>query len=161
MFPSRLSRLFIIGLGLGAGLLGQALVKGRTEDTVLKGRSVARVENRSEYAGSFLGSAETYVFETNDRKLVKVLYQFRAEKDILPEAFLNYAALHTFHVKRDAACDESLEHLAYGLGVNEAGKTEDHHFILKMAKDAPKVTISPDVLPCYVLTPKGLDFVSP
>jgi len=151
----------IISLSLCAGFLGHALVKGSAGGEVLKGRSVARVENRSEYAGSFLGSAETYLFENGDRKLVKVFYRFRAEKDILPEAFLNYAVLHTFHVQRDASCDESLEHLAYGLGVNAEGKAEDHHFVLKMAKGAPKVTINPDVLPCYVLTPKGLDFRDP
>ena|SRR5436190_20972279 len=133
----------------------------RGKEIVLKGRFVAQAQNNLEDVGSFIGYSQLYVFQIENLyghpELVKVSYTFRTIKDQLSSEYLDYSVVHSFTVTRNTLCDDSLEHMAYTQGFDDKGRPVEHQFTLKLAKGAPKLEITKEKLPCYALTPKGLN----
>jgi hypothetical protein len=89
-------------------------------------------------------------------ELAKIFYTFKNADEKLPSSYLDYSIVRKFAVVRDSLCDDSLEHMAYTQGFDEKGHPVDHQFTLKMSKGAPKLAITRDKLPCYMLQPDGL-----
>lgn len=144
----------------GIGVSGNS---GASPDKqIITGRIVAQAENNAEDfgSGSFLGSSQHYVFEIDAPhavpELAKIFYTFKNANEKLPSSYLDYSIVRKFAVVRDSLCDDSLEHMAYTQGFDEKGLPVDHQFTLKMSKGAPKLAITRDKLPCYMLQPDGL-----
>src|SRR5438270_12783298 len=94
LFLQKVSKWCVIVLFVSSAVA--LMSKSVAKTTVIQGRVVAQAENNAEDfgSGSFLGYSQHYVFQIEDphmrRRLVKIFYVFKNERDRLPVSYLDY-----------------------------------------------------------------------
>jgi hypothetical protein len=99
-------------------------------------RLVALAWNRSR--SSFFASEEIFVAERDERRLVKLVYEFLPYQPRLSEQGLNYSTLHELRAVRDPHCDETLAQITVG----QQGDWRQEQSQLRYSTDAPPLNFS-------------------
>lgn len=108
---------------------------------------------------SFSPNRETYLAylasDDESSKTAKIVFQYLGYEDGLSSDFADFGLLHTFKAARDRSCDESWQSFSTKFVRGKDGNAMPVVITRYASPDAVEDIAANQVLPCYVIAPKG------